>query len=272
MVVVILGVVLLGIAIFAPWLAPHDPLTGNLADRLLPPMWEARGSATYPLGTDALGRDILSRLMYGARISLSICFLSIAIAAAVGSTLGVLAGYVGGWLETLIMRLADIAVSLPAILLALLLGVLFGPSYGNIIFIVGFLLWSQFALLARGETLKVKQSDYVDLARSAGCSRISIMFRHVLPNVAASLIILATLQVGTVIVIESSLSFLGVGVPPPTPAWGTMIADGRSYLVSAWWLAMLPGLAIMVTVLVANIFGDELTDLSNPAMRLELGV
>ncbi len=263
---------LIGIALFAPWLAPYDPSAGNLLDRLMPPFWQEGGSSQYLLGTDVLGRDILSRLLYGTRISLAVSLISIAIAAVIGSTLGIIAGYLGGWVESIIMRLVDIAVSLPAILLALLFGVLFGPSFSNIIIIIGFLLWSQFARMARGETLKVKQSDYIDLARTAGCSSLDIMFRHVLPNVAASLIILATLQVGTVIIIEASLSFLGVGVPPPTAAWGSMIAEGRSYVISAWWIAMFPGVAIMFTVIAANVLGDELTDLINPALRNEIGI
>ena len=263
---------LISIALFAPWLAPYDPSTGDLLDRLMPPFWQEGGSSQYLLGTDVLGRDILSRLLYGTRISLAVSLISIAIAAVIGSTLGIIAGYLGGWVESIIMRLVDIAVSLPAILLALLFGVLFGPSFSNIIIIIGFLLWSQFARMARGETLKVKQSDYIDLARTAGCSSLDIMFRHVLPNVAASLIILATLQVGTVIIIEASLSFLGVGVPPPTAAWGSMIAEGRSYVISAWWIAMFPGVAIMFTVIAANVLGDELTDLINPALRNEIGI
>ncbi len=263
---------LIVVAFIAPWLAPYDPAAGNLLDRLLPPFWQEGGSLQYLLGTDVLGRDILSRLLYGTRISLAVCLISIAIAAIIGSTLGIIAGYMGGWIESIIMRLVDIAVSLPAILLALLFGVLFGPSFSNIVIIIGFLLWSQFARMARGETLKVKQSDYIDLARTAGCSSFDIMFRHVLPNVAASLIILATLQVGTVIIIEASLSFLGVGVPPPTAAWGSMIAEGRSYVISAWWIAMFPGMAIMFTVIAANVLGDELTDVINPALRNEVGI
>lgn len=267
-----LAVLLVVFAIIAPLISPHDPLVGNLTDRLLPPAWQEGGSSEYLFGTDALGRDVLSRLLYGARISLSACILSIAIAGVIGSALGIVAGYFGGWVETLIMRLVDIAISLPVILLALLIGVIFGPSFGNIIIIIGFLLWSQFARMARGETLKIKSSDYVDLARTAGCSEALIMFRHILPNVSSSLIVLATLQVGTVIIIEASLSFLGVGVPPPTPAWGSMIADGRSYVISAWWLAMFPGFAIMLTVVVANVLGDELTEILNPALRNEIGV
>jgi peptide/nickel transport system permease protein len=259
------------IALLAPLLAPHDPAVGILTERLLPPAWVDGGSSTYLLGTDILGRDILSRLLYGARISLAVCALAILIAGGIGSLLGILAGYLGGWVDALIMRLVDIAISLPVILIALLFGVLFGPSFGNIIIIISLVLWSQFARMARGETLRVKESDYIDLARTAGCSKLRIMFDHVLPNVAGALIVLATLQVGTVIIMEAALSFLGVGVPPPTPAWGSMIAEGRSYVVSAWWLCIFPGLAVLFTVLSVNVVGDGLTDLLNPTLRRELG-
>jgi peptide/nickel transport system permease protein len=264
---VLLGGALCALALLAPWIAPHDPGVGDLASRMLPPVWLEGGRADHWLGTDVLGRDMLSRLLYGARVSLAVAGLVILIAGGIGSFLGILAGYVGGWVESLIMRIVDLAVSLPIILLALLFGVLFGPSFGNIILIISLVLWSQFARLARGETLKVREQDYVELARTAGCSPFSIMVQHVLPNVAGSLMVLATLQVGTVILMEASLSFLGVGVPPPTPAWGSMIAEGRSYVVSAWWLCILPGIAVLVTVLAVNVLGDALTDAFNPVLR-----
>jgi len=256
-------------ALLAPFLAPFDPKVGSLGERLKPPCWQNGGSRAHILGTDLLGRDVLSRLIYGARISLAVCVLAIVVAGCIGSLLGIISGYLGGWVDTIIMRVVDLALSLPIILLALLFGVLFGPSFSNIILIISLVLWSQYARMARGETLKIKGRDYVDLARTAGCSDASIMLRHILPNVAGSLIILATLQVGTVIIIESSLSFLGVGIPPPTPSWGSMIAEGRSYVVSAWWLCMIPGLAILFTVLSVNILGDTLTELLNPALRRE---
>jgi peptide/nickel transport system permease protein len=258
-------------ALLAPVLAPHDPMLGSLGARLKPPAWQDGGSRAYLLGTDLLGRDVLSRLIYGARVSLSVAALAIVAAGSVGSLLGILAGYLGGWVESAIMRLVDLALALPVILIALLFGVLFGPSFTNVIIIISMVLWSQYARMARGETIKVKQADYIDLARSAGCSKLSIMFRHVLPNVSSSLIVLATLQVGTVIIIEASLSFLGVGVPSTTPAWGAMISDGRSYISSAWWLCIFPGIAILLTVLAVNIFGDALTDMLNPSVRRELG-
>lgn len=267
----VVTMLLLIAAIFAPWIAPYDPLVGVLEQRLMPPAWQDGGSWNHVLGTDVLGRDILSRLLYGARASLAVCALAILFAGAIGSTLGIVAGYVGGWIEAIIMRTVDLAISLPVILIALLFGVLFGPSFTNIIIIISLLLWSQFARMARGETLKARAQDYVDLARTAGCSQLSIMWRHILPNVAGSLIVLATLQVGTVIIMEASLSFLGVGVPPPWPAWGSMIADGRSYVVSAWWLCIFPGFAVLLTVLSMNLLGDALTDLLNPSLRRELG-
>jgi peptide/nickel transport system permease protein len=258
-------------AILAPWLAPFDPIAGVLQDRLAPPAWQEGGTWTHVFGTDVLGRDIFSRLLYGARASLAVCVLAILVAGCIGSALGIVAGYLGGWVESTVMRIVDLAISLPVMLIALLFGVLFGPSFGNIVIIISMLLWSQFARMARGETLKVRSQDYVDLARTAGCSSLSIMWRHVLPNVGGSLIVLATLQVGTVIIMEASLSFLGVGVPPPWPAWGSMIAEGRSYVVSAWWLCIFPGLAVLLTVLAMNLLGDELTDALNPSLRRDLG-
>lgn len=264
---VALSSILLLLALFAPWVAPHNPMEGNLMERLMPPAWQDGGEWRHALGTDILGRDILSRLIYGARVSLAVCALAILLAGGAGSLLGIVAGYFGGAIESLIMRVVDLAISLPMILLALLFGVLFGPSFGNIVIIISLVLWSQFARMARGETLKIKSNDYIDLARTAGASPLRIMFEHVLPNVAGSLIVLATLQVGTVIIMEASLSFLGVGVPPPLPAWGSMIAEGRSYVVSAWWLCIFPGLAVLLTVLSANILGDSLTDRLNPTLR-----
>jgi len=255
------------VALLAPLLAPHDPLQGVLVERLQPPVWAEDGTSKHLLGTDRLGRDILSRLMYGARISLAVCALAILFAGGVGSVLGVLAGYFGGIVDSILMRLVDLALSFTIILLALLFGVLYGPGFSNVILVISLVLWSQYARLARAETLKIKQEDYVALARSAGCSTIWILWKHITPNIAGSLIVLATLQVGTVIIIEASLSFLGVGVPPPTPAWGTMIADGRSYITSASWLAIIPGIAMLLTVMSVNVLGDYLAEKLNPRLR-----
>lgn len=255
------------VALLGPLISPHDPLAGSLRARLDPPAWQEGGSWTHPFGTDRLGRDILSRLIAGARISLTVCALVIAIAGAMGTAVGTLAGYFGGWTDRIFMRLVDLALSFPVILLALLLGAISGPSFTNIIIVISLVLWSQYARMARGETLKIRNEDYVDLARTSGLSDFRIIWRHILPNIAPSLIVIATLQVGVVIVLEASLSFLGVGVPPPAPSWGSMVADGRSYITSAWWLCMIPGLAILLTVMSVNIVGDALADKINPALR-----
>jgi peptide/nickel transport system permease protein len=265
------AVLLLGCAVFAPLLAQHDPFVGTLADRLLPPAWLPGGNDTYLLGTDVLGRDILSRLLYGARVSLLVATLAVAGAAILGSTVGIAAGFAGGFVDALLMRIVDLAISLPMILIALLVGVLLGPSLTNIIVIIGLVLWSQFARMARNETLRICQLGYIDLARTAGLSSLRIVLEHIVPNIAGPLIVLATLQVGAVIIMEASLSFLGVGVPPPAPAWGTMIAEGRSYVVSAWWICIFPGAAVMLAVVVANLLGDGLTEALDPARRSRSG-
>jgi peptide/nickel transport system permease protein len=264
---VLILVLLVVPAIFAPWLAPHDPLEGRLAHKLKPPVWTAGGSWEYPLGTDPLGRDILSRMIYGARVSLSVSLVAIFIGGIVGTVLGLFAGYFGGWTDSLIMRAVDIAFSLPTILLGLVLAVVIGPSFRTVIVIVAFLLWARYARQVRGEVLTVKQRDFVAQARIAGCSHVRIIFGHILPNVTNTLIVLGTLQVGYVILLEGTLSFLGVGIPPPTPAWGLMVATGRSLIVSAWWVSFFPGLAIVLTVLVLNLIGDWLRDRLDPKLR-----
>jgi peptide/nickel transport system permease protein len=263
-----LVLVLTIMAIFAPLIAPHDPTAGALDKRLKPPFWQEKGSKNNLLGTDLLGRDILSRIIYGARTSLTISIITILLSGMIGSFLGIVSGYLGGWVDALIMRAVDVAFSFPAILLALLLAVVFGPSFLNIILIISFVLWAQYARMSRGETLRLKEMDYVALAQIAGCSKLNIIMRHLFPNAANPLIILATLQVGVVIILESSLSFLGVGIPPPTPAWGAMVAEGRSYVVSAWWVSLIPGVAILLTVLSFNLLGDALTEYFDPSQRI----
>jgi peptide/nickel transport system permease protein len=263
----VLLVILVLPALLAPWLAPHDPLEGRLAQKLTPPVWLTGGSWEYPLGTDPLGRDILSRLIFGARVSLSVSLVAIFIGGLAGTVLGLVAGYFGGWTDTLIMRAVDIAFSLPTILLGLVLAVVIGPSFRTVIVIVAFLLWARYARQVRGEVLSVKERDFVAQARIAGCSHVRIMFGHILPNVVNTLIVLATLQVGYVILLEGTLSFLGVGIPPPTPAWGLMVATGRALIVSAWWVSFFPGLAILLTVLTLNLLGDWLRDRLDPKLR-----
>lgn len=255
------------IALVGPFLIEHDPLRGSLRTRLVPPAWVEGGSFDHVLGTDRLGRDILARIVAGARISLTVCIVVIAIAGSVGTAIGTLSGYAGGWVDRLLMRLVDLALSLPVILLALLFAAVSGPSFTNIVVVISLVLWSQYARMARGETMRVRNEDYVDLARTSGLSHLRIIWRHVLPNIAPSLIVVATLQVGVVIVLEASLSFLGVGVPPPNPTWGGMVAEGRSYIVSAWWASALPGIAIVIVVMAVNVLGDAMTDRINPGLR-----
>jgi peptide/nickel transport system permease protein len=254
-------------AVFAPWLAPRSPVEGSLGERLIPPLGMEGGKLDHPLGTDRHGRDVLSRLVYGARISLSVSIVGILLTGTMGSFVGLLAGFVGGWTDTLLMRLVDISLSLPGILIAVLLSVVFEPSFQNVIIVVVFLLWPSYARLVRGETLGLKQQDFVALARVAGCSSLTIMFRHIVPNLLPSILVLATLHVGYVIVLEAALSFLGVGIPPPTPSWGVMVADGRGLIERAWWVSILPGIAILVTVLSLNILGDWVRDRLDPKLR-----
>ncbi len=254
-------------AIFADFLAPHNPVKIHLADTLLPPFWQEGANADYPLGTDQLGRDILSRLIYGARISLIVAAIGIGGAGIVGTTLGITAGYKGGWVDAIISRAIDIIQGFPLFLVALVLAIIVGPSLFNIAFIVTIMFWVGYARQSRAETLQIRETAYVTLARTAGCSDLTIMLRHVLPNVLNSIIVVATLGIGSVILLESGLSFLGAGIPPPTPSWGSMCADGRSILTSAWWVSFLPGVAIMMVVLSGNLLGDWLRDKLDPKLR-----
>ena len=253
--------------IFAPQLAPHNPLRGSLSARLKPPMWVAGGSITYPLGTDKVGRDILSRIIYGARVSLSVSIVAIVVSGAIGVTFGLIAGYFGGKIDALVMRLVDISLGLPTILIALVFVAVVGPSFGTVIIVTSFLLWARYARQVRGETLSIRERDFIARARVAGASHWRIMFRYIFPNVINSLTVLATVQIGAIILLESTLSFLGAGIPRPTPTWGSMIADGRDLIVVAWWIAFFPGLAIMLTVLSLNLLGDWLRDYLDPKLR-----
>src|SRR5262245_21448909 len=254
-------------ALLASQVAPHDPLRGSLAKRLKPPAWQQGGSVEYPLGTDKLGRDILSRMIHGARVSLTVSLIAIVVGGVIGTGLGLMSGYFGGWVESLLMRLVDISLSLPTILLAVVLVAAVGPSFGTVITVLVVLLWARYARLVRGETLTIKERDFIARARVAGASHTRIMFRYIFPNVVNSLVVLATLQVGYVSLLESALSFLGAGLPRPLPAWGLMIADGRELIVTAWWVSMFPGLAIMLTVLALNLLGDWLRDHLDPKLR-----
>jgi peptide/nickel transport system permease protein len=254
-------------AVFAYQIAPYDPLKGSLAKRLRPPVWQEGGSVDNLLGTDKLGRDNLSRLIHGARVSLTVSMVAIFVGGILGTALGLISGYFGGKVDSLLMRLVDISLSLPTILLALVLVAAVGPSFSTVIIVLVVLLWARYARLVRGETLSVRERDFIARARVAGASHTRIMVKYIFPNVINSLVVLATLQVGYVILLESALSFLGAGLPRPTPAWGLMIADGRELIVTAWWVSMFPGLAIMLTVLALNLLGDWLRDHLDPKLR-----
>lgn len=253
--------------LFAPYLAPHNPIKGSLRARLKPPVWVQGGTITHPLGTDKVGRDILSRIVYGARISLAVSVVAILVSGAIGTALGLIAGYFGGRVDALIMRLVDISLGLPVILLALVFVAAMGASFGTVVSVTAVLLWARYARQVRGETLSIRERDFIARARVAGASHVRIMLRYIFPNVVNTLTVLATLQIGAIILLESALSFLGAGIPRPTPTWGSMIADGRDLIVVAWWIAMFPGLAIMLTVLSLNLLGDWLRDYLDPKLR-----
>jgi peptide/nickel transport system permease protein len=256
------------VAVFADVLAPHDPQIGSLARRFKPPFWQDGGSLAYPLGTDHVGRDVLSRLIFGARVSMVVGITAVLVAGGIGTLLGILSGYLGGWADQVVMRVTDTWLALPALTFAIFLAAIVGPSELNIILILGLVYWTRYARVIRGEVLSLKQREFVRLAVVAGCSRPLIMWRHILPNVINSAVVLATLMLGVVIVTEASLSFLGVGVPPPKPAWGLMMADGKKGLmVGYWWLTVLPGICIMLMVLSANLLGDWLRVKLDPQLR-----
>ena len=256
------------VAMFANMLAPHDPEVGKLAARFRPPSWQAGGTTEFLLGTDHLGRDVLSRLIFGARVSMVVGFTAVIVAGALGTALGILSGYLGGWVDQVIMRITDTWLALPALTFAIFLAAIVGPSEMNIVIILGAVYWTRYARVIRGEVLSLKERDFVRLAIVAGLSKWKIMARHILPNVINTTIVLGTLMLGVVIVTEAALSFLGVGVPPPKPAWGLMLADGkRGLMVGYWWLTVLPGTCIMLMVLSANLLGDWLRVKLDPQLR-----
>ena len=265
--VIIIGVITL-VAIFADVIAPYNPEIGVLGDRFRPPAWQAGGSQAHLLGTDHVGRDVLSRLIFGARVSMVVGFTAVIVAGIIGTGLGILSGYLGGWVDQVIMRLTDTWLALPPLMFAIFLAAIVGPSMWNIVIILGLVYWTRYARVIRGEVLSLKEREFVRLAIVAGCSKRTIMYRHILPNVINSAIVLGTLMLGVVIITEASLSFLGVGVPPPEPAWGLMLSDGKqSLMVGRWWLSVLPGACIMLMVLSANILGDWLRVKLDPQLR-----
>jgi peptide/nickel transport system permease protein len=258
--ILLVAVGLVAVALFANVLSPVDPLAGSLRERLIPP-FTARA---HPLGTDPLGRDMLSRLMYGARISLMVGVSAVVVGMIVGSLLGLIAGFFGGWSDAILMRAADAQLSLPSFILALAIMATLGAGLFNVILALSIGSWVRYARVVRSMVLPLRSVDYVLAAETIGCEPRRVMLSHVLPNVVTPVIILATLGLGSTIIAESSLSFLGLGVNPETPSWGSMLAEGRAYLDSAWWVAALPGLAITITVLAVNLIGDALRDQLDP--------
>jgi peptide/nickel transport system permease protein len=262
----IIGVMVLT-AVFADVLSSYSPTEISLSTRLRPPFWEERGSLAYPLGTDPMGRDLLTRMIYGARVSLLVAVLSLIVGGGIGAALGLISGYYGGRLDAFIMRVADTTMAFPIILFAILFVVVVGGSLGTTVIAVAMVLWARYARVIRGEVLSLRERDFVAQARIAGASSARIILVHLVPNVTNTLVVLLSLEVGCVIIVEASLSFLGAGIPPPTPTWGSMIAEGRDYIASAWWVSFFPGLAILATVLSFNLLGDWLRDALDPKLR-----
>ena len=254
-------------ALFAPLIAENDPISQDLTKTLQVPAWNAGGHRDHLLGTDHMGRDIFSRLVYGARISLMVGFFSVLLALVFGTCLGLIAGFLGGRTETVIMRFTDMQLAMPYILMAIAIIGALGPSTRNIIIVLAVCNWATYARLVRGEVLSVRQNEFVELAVISGARTLRVLFLHILPNILNTLIVMATLDLGRMIIFEGALSFLGLGVQPPVPSWGNMLADGRSYLTVAWHLATLPGLAIMLVVLGTNLFGDWLRDILDPKRK-----
>ena len=254
-------------ATFAPLLTPYSTTKPSLAERLTPPVWESEGSWDHPLGTDALGRDMATRLMFGGRVSMLVAVLTLILGGGIGTVIGLFAGYYGGRLDSVLMRIADSTLAFPIILFAILLVVTLGASMANVVIAIALVLWARYARVIRGEVLALRERDFIARARVAGCSDLRILLVHLFPNTANTLLVLLTLQVGWVIIVEASLSFLGAGIPPPTPAWGAMVADGREYVDTAWWVSAFPGVAIMLTVIAFNLVGDWLRDALDPKLR-----
>jgi peptide/nickel transport system permease protein len=259
----LLATLAVAVALAAPWLAPHDPIATDFAAGLKPP-----GTPGHPLGTDQLGRDVLSRVLYGARVALFIGFCTVLLTAVVGGLLGLLAGFFGGWPGAVLMRIADVQLSFPFILLALTINAIVGLGLRNIIISLSAAGWVVFARVVRGEVLSVKQREYMQAAAALGMGRARMLFGHVLPNVAPSIIVVASLQFSQFVVAEAAISFLGFGVQPPTPAWGSMLSESRDFLYVAWWLAAFPGAALALTALGINLVGDWLRDVLDPKLRV----
>ena len=263
----VLLVAILVIAIAAPSLAPFDPTAQSLRLRLRPPSWMPGGEPGYLLGTDPLGRDMLSRILYGARVSILVGVLAVLIQTVIGVGVGLVSGFYGGAIDNVVMRIADVQQAIPFLVLVVAVAAVVGPSFLNTVLILGVTGWVTYGRVVRAQVLSLMQLEYVTASRALGGKDARIMLRHLLPNLVAPITVVATLTISAMILIEASLSFLGLGVPPPTPTWGGMVADGRNYLVTAWWVSVFPGLAIFVTVLVINLVGDWLREALDPTLR-----
>ena len=264
----VLLVVIVALALLAPLLDLPDPTRGDLRARLAGPTWEGIFSpGAHPLGTDEVGRDILSRLIHGSRMTLMVASTAVVLGGIVGTVLGILAGYKGGFIDRLLMRLVDIQLAIPLMLLALLVVAALGPSIRNVVLVLALTSWIRYARIIRAQVLSLREREFVQSARAIGASTARIMFLHILPNVLTPALVVGTLELARVIIMDAALSFLGLGVQPPTPSWGRMLADGRVYLSSAWWTVTFPGLAIVLTVLSVNLFGDWLRDYFDPKTR-----
>ena len=264
---VAIAVLLVVVAVFAELVAPHDPLEGDTYDRNEPPVWAEEGSPQFLLGTDHIGRDVLSRMIFGARVSLIVAVTVLIAGAALGTLVGLVAGYMGGLVDEALMRLVDFVFALPFIVVALVASVVWGASLELVIILLSLFTWAPFARQVRAESLQLKTMDYVALARVAGASGFRITVRHILPGVVNTVMVLSSLQVGSLILTESVLSFLGVGIPPPQPSWGSMVSEGRQYISTAWWISFFPGFAILLIVFSMNFFGDWLRDKLDPRLR-----
>jgi peptide/nickel transport system permease protein len=253
-------------AALAPLLAPHDPIAADIRKRLLPPFWSS-GNTEYLLGTDPIGRDVLSRIIYGSRISLLVGVVAVALRGSAGVLLGLAAGYYRGKLDSIIMRIGDIQLAVPPLILAVGIIAVLGRGLGNLLLVLGITGWMSYGRLVRGEVLSVREKEFVEAARAVGCEDWRIMFRHILPNVAHPVLVFASLDIAAMILVESTLSFLGLGVAPPVPSWGSMIADGRDYLATSWWVSVFPGAAILLTILGINLLADWLRERLDPKWR-----
>lgn len=254
-------------AIFANVISPHDPMAANLKDRREPPAWTEEGTSKYLLGADLQGRDLLTRIIHGSRVSLTVAAVVIITGMILGTAVGLISGWFGGFLDEALMRTVDIFLAFPLIMAALFIVILIGSGYMAVIGVLGLFSWIVFARQVRAETLSLKTSDYVSLAIVAGASTPRILIRHILPGVLNTVLVIATLNIGATILTESTLSYLGVGIPPPTPAWGAMVADGRAYLSTSWQISFFPGMAIFMTIIGFNFLGDWIRDFLDPRLR-----